>query len=418
MHPRPIGLVGALVLIMTLPAAANGDAVYAWGNDGYGQLGDGSTGIRLSPVLVPSLSGDVSVVAAGADFGFAVRGGAAYAWGHDQFGQLGDGRIEVAPVPSPVPISNLADGVTAVTGGNYHAVAILNGAVYSWGFNGYGQLGTGSTSDSVVPLPVLPLSSGVTAVAAGEGGGNGTYYSMALRNGAVYSWGYNGFGQLGDGTTIDRHAPVPVPQMGDRVTVIAAGGYQALAVRNGAVYAWGYNGYGQLGDGTTADRDSPAPVMALTSGVTAVASGAYHCLAVRDGQVWAWGQNQYGQIGDGTTADRHVPIPVAGLSSITAVAAGLYSSYALADDGSLWVWGLNDYGQLGLGDMDPRTTPTHLLPPSGYRFTGIAAEEDAALATVAQVPEPAAGILLCVVFVATGGRANCRRLPCTCESLV
>ena len=112
--------------------------------------------------------------------------------------------------------------------------------------------------------------------------------------------------------------------------------------------------------------------------------------------VEAWGYNYYGQLGDGTTTNRLTPVPVSGLSGITSIAAGNLSSYALSADGSLWVWRDNEYGELGLGDTVNRLSPEHLLPPTGYRFTSIAAgpNADHALATLAPIPEPSTLALL------------------------
>ena len=128
--------------------------------------------------------------------------------------------------------------------------------------------------------------------------------------GTVWSWGWNAMGQLGDGTTADRHAPVQVPDLAG-VVAVSAGAYHTLALRrDGTVWAWGYNAVGQLGDGTTVDRRRPVRVGNLT-GVVAVAAGGLHSLALRgDGTVWAWGFNGFGQLGDRTTATRLTPVNV------------------------------------------------------------------------------------------------------------
>ena len=164
-------------------------------------------------------------------------------------------------------------------------------------------------------------------------------------------------------------------------------------MKNGAAYAWGYNNYGQLGDGTTTERNAPVVASGLTSGVTAIAAGEAHCLAVKNGGVYAWGYNNFGQLGDGTTLNELTPerIDAADLTNIISVAAGCYSSYALSSDGSLWAWGVNELGELGLGNTNTEyLTPQHLLPPTGYIFTSIAANAagDTVLATLA-APEPA-----------------------------
>src|SRR5262249_54323255 len=125
----------------------------------------------------------------------------------------------------------------------------------------------------------------------------------------------------------------------------------------GTVWTWGWNSAGQLGDGTTTDRHAPVQVPGV-SGVGGVSAGAYHTLALRgDGTVWAWGYNAVGEVGDGTTVTRSRPVQVPGLTGMVAVSAGGLHSLALRGDGTVWAWGDNDFGQLGDG-----TVSTHLSP--------------------------------------------------------
>ena len=147
-------------------------------------------------------------------------------------------------------------------------------------------------------LKVPPVSSGESHAVA------------LLADGTVKAWGYNGFGQLGDGTTTDRNSPVEVQGLSKRVTAIVAGGFHTLALlADGTVKAWGNNGNGQLGDGTTTDRNSPVDVQGLPKRVTAIVAGSFHTLALlANGTVKAWGNNGFGQLGDGTTTDRNSPV--------------------------------------------------------------------------------------------------------------
>jgi alpha-tubulin suppressor-like RCC1 family protein len=185
------------------------------------------------------------------------------------------------------------------------------------------------------------------------------------------------------------------------VTAIAAGADHNLAIRAGALFAWGFNTFGQLGDGTNITRNISVPVSVLTSGVTAIAGGNRHSLAVQNGNVFAWGNNAKGQLGDGTATNRNIPTQVPGLSNIVAVAASSFSSFALASDGSLWVWGDNAFGELGLGNNTSFNTPQHLFAPSGYLFTSIDAEAivdlgDHIVVTLTVVPEPTSLALMLV----------------------
>jgi alpha-tubulin suppressor-like RCC1 family protein len=207
-----------------------------------------------------------------------------------------------------------------VAAGALHSLAVRNdGTVWAWGWNVTGQLGDGTTVDRHSPVQVSGLT-GATSVAAG------VYHTLALRSdGTVRAWGWNGAGQLGDGTTTDRHSPVAVAGI-TQIAGIAAGYYHSVALtRSGAVGAWGWNGAGQLGDGTTVDRRYAVHVIGLSGGVRRVAAGAYHSLAITTGgTVTGWGWNYYGQLGNGSTVQRNASTPAAGPVTAVDVAGGAY----------------------------------------------------------------------------------------------
>jgi len=212
----------------------------------------------------------------------------------------------------------------------------------SWGNNGHGQLGLSRPVSHSGLSPNVQFSQPtVASLAAG-----GMHTLIAEAGGAVRAWGWNQFGQLGDGTTTDTDTPVLVPRL-TGVTAVAAGLYHSLALRSdGTVWAWGWNGAGLLGDGTASDRRSPVRVSGLTD-VVAISAGALHGLAVRsDGTVWAWGWNAYGQLGDGTTADRHSPTRVPGMVGAATAAAGAGHCLVANRNGTVSAFGYNAYGQL------------------------------------------------------------------------
>lgn len=375
---------------------ARADAVYAWGYNGRGYLGTGMPQRNIyAPTPVLGLSSGVSAVVASNVHSLAVRNGGVYAWGENDAGQLGNGGTISSTIPVAVPA--LTCGVSAVAAGEFHSVAIHDGAVYTWGTGAYGQLGTGVSSYTPrSPAIVSALPSGVTAVAAGLA------HNVAIKSGAVYTWGSNGSGELGIGTygPNPKNVPVPVGNLSDSVSAIAAGYGYSFAIKNAELYAWGYNGYGQLGTGNTTDSTVPVQIAGL-AGVTAVAAGTGHTLALRDGDVYAWGDNDFGQLGVGNFTNSSTPLPVE-LHDITAIAASRDSSFALSSDGSLWVWGANLYGELGLGtDKWAFVQPQQLLPPAGYKFTSVSGGCFGihTVATVAVIPEP----LMITIWVLPAG---------------
>jgi len=307
------------------------------------------------------VSGVTGVVTAAGGWGHSLAvesDGSVWAWGGNLSGQIGDATTNDRPTPVRVGGSTLA-GVTAIATGSCDSLALKksDGSVWSWGCNDQGQLGDGTTLDRHIPIQVPGLS-GIAAIAAGG------WHSLALgRDGRVWAWGSNSNGQPGDGTATGHPAPAPVGGL-TGVVAVSGGGTHSLALKSdGSVWAWGSNSNGQLGDGTTAHSPAPVRVGGLTD-VVVVAAGAHHSLALkRDGSVWAWGSNSYGELGDGTTTDRLTPVKVSGLSGVVSIAAGAQHSYALERDGSVWAWGQNDYGEIGDGTWGTqRLSP---VPASG-----------------------------------------------------
>ncbi|HEY5974547.1 MAG TPA: chitobiase/beta-hexosaminidase C-terminal domain-containing protein, partial [Geobacteraceae bacterium] len=335
--------------------------VWAWGDSSSGQLGNGGTAQRNSPVQTSGLA-SVSAVAAGSFHTLALQNdGTIRAWGYNGNGRLGDGTV--AAKTTPVQVIGITNATAIAAGGNYlstpsgHSLALLaDGTVMAWGSNNVGQLGNGLTADSLVPVTVPGLNS-VVAIAAGAD------HSMALKNdGTVWAWGAEENGRLGNNVTTGtaRRTPVQVtidatntPLTG--VIAIACGGTHSLALRrDGTVWAWGANGSGQLGTGLTGQSAFATQVLTpgggALNGIAAIAAGGWHSLALDgSGSVLAWGDNYDGQVGDNYASSKELlPVPVLNLSGVTALAAGERHSLALMADGTLWSWGNNAKGQLGV----------------------------------------------------------------------
>lgn len=359
-------------------ALSDAGGVECWGNNWVGQVGDGTTITRTVPVDVAGLGSGVKALAAGGAHTCALTGaGGVECWGNNWFGQMGDGTNITRTVPADV--IGLS-GVKAIAAGDAHTCALTDaGGVKCWGRNDVGQLGDGTSESHLVPVDVCAGSdagctatlSGIVAIAAGWG------HTCALdTGGAVKCWGYNWSSQLGDGTTTNRSSPTDVIGLVGGVKALAAGGEHTCTLTDGGrVYCWGANNARQIGVTWKSTRTLPADVTALTSGVAALAAGAGQtCALTGSGGLKCWGVNTWGQVGDGTTTYRGAPVDVTGLSSgVAAVSAGTFHTCAVTQGGGMKCWGGNDSCQVGDGTQGTnRKTPVDVAGlTSGV--TGIAA---------------------------------------------
>ncbi len=282
-----------------------------WGYNAYGQLGDGTSTDRISPVAVAGIAGAIALTAGVHHTCALLADGTARCWGYNGYGQLGDGTTASRALPAPV--GGLA-GVTAVAAGGLHTCAVLaDGMARCWGNNAVGQLGDGTTTNRSAPVTVPGLV-GVAAIATGG------YHTCALiADGTVRCWGNDGEGQLGDGTSTStpRTAPVTVSGLVGATGITAGSHHTCALLVAGTARCWGYNAYGQLGDGSTTMRTSPAAVVGVATG-TAIEAGEYQsCALTAAGTAHCWGFNSAGQLGDGTTSwTRLTPVGVAGIGAM------------------------------------------------------------------------------------------------------
>ena len=362
--------------------------VLAWGGNSGGQIGDGSTTTRFSPVQVQGLS-NIVAVAGGGRHSLALRNdGTVWGWGWNELGAVGDGTFSNRLTPVQVRELN---NIISIEAGDFNSVALCeDGTVWAWGRNIFGELGDGTTNNRNIPVQVPNLSN---IIAVDVGGA----HTVALRDdGTVWAWGNNEWGQLGDGTNTSRTVPVQVRDL-NQVIAISAGSIYSMALRSdGTVWTWGDNEWGQLGydtpltdagnwftltpdtnldwlAGIRVERNTPGQVPNLNN-VVEISAGCNHALARRnDGTIWAWGLNYNGQVGDGTRAYyRLSPIQVQNLSNAVTMTADCHHSVAIRNDGTVWAWGRSEDGQVGDGSLMPyRTAPVQTQGLGGTGFLNL-----------------------------------------------
>ncbi len=334
---------------------------WCWGSNGYGELGSGTAGAHSADpvaVLAPDGRGaltKISDLRAGRDATCAVSTAVALCWGANDRGALGDGSVKRRSLPVIVVGGLMAQPTSMVEpAGSSGVTCAVNAArAYCWGDGGQGGLGSGRPSFARSVQPVTGVDGPVTALGVGESS------SCALAAGTVRCWGWNMYGQLGTGTYAPRATAAPVSGLPGPVSRLAQGDSHVCAIAGGAAYCWGAGSEGQLGVGPAPDgRQLPVRVGGALVGhrVTAIAAGNVHTCAVADATLYCWGWGADGQLGRGSTGSASVPTRVPLPGPVTAVVAGANSTCAIAASRA-YCWGAGSEGQLGRGSRTRSLTP-------------------------------------------------------------
>lgn len=337
---------------------AAGPYIYVAGHGFYGQLGQGDTLSRSSPVVVGSSATWAEVSAHGSQT-LAIRGdGTLWGWGIQDF--FGMGSLGVLGVgngnnySSPVQVGTLTSWSQVATG-YYHTLGLqTNGTLWAWGRSSdptdgtpTGALGLGDYLTRLSPVQVGTLNAW-SEIACGE------YYSLAIRSGTLWNWGYI---HTGNGPV---SSPVQIGTLSSWQKVASFYGSSYAIRTDGTLWAWGSNTMGALGLGDEIPRSSPTQVGSLNTWAR-VSCGNFYALAIKnDGTLWCWGNNASGQLGLVPAISVSSPVQVGSLTSWSRVSNGISHSIALQTDGTLWAWGANLQGQLCLGTTTARSSPVRV----------------------------------------------------------
>ncbi|CAN6854693.1 unnamed protein product [Brassica oleracea] len=343
-------------------ALLTGDVVCSWGRGEDGQLGHGDAEDRPSPTQLSALDDHQIVsVTCGADHTVAYSQSRmeVYSWGWGDFGRLGHGNS--SDLFTPLPIKALQGvRIKQIACGDSHCLAVtMEGEVQSWGRNQNGQLGLGDTEDSLVPRKIQAFEGiRIKMVAAGA-----EHTAAVTEDGDLYGWGWGRYGNLGLGDRNDRLVPERVTSTGaEKMSMVACGWRHTISVTySGALYTYGWSKYGQLGHGDLEDHLVPHKLEALGNSVICQISGGWrHTVALTsDGKLYGWGWNKFGQVGVGDNIDQCSPVQVrfSDDQALVQVSCGWRHTLAVTERNNVFAWGRGTNGQLGIGESIDRNSP-------------------------------------------------------------
>ena len=363
------GLLKVATFFAPTPAAKS---LWMWGPNSFGQLGDNTTTNRSSPVQTITFGTDWKQIdCAVGYYTTAIKNdGTLWAWGYNGFGQLGDNTTTQRQ--SPVQTIALGTNWKQVSGGYLYTAAVKNdGTLWCWGRNESGQLGDNSNTSTSSPIQTIAGSTNWKQVSCG-----GSNTAAIKTDGTLWCWGVNNIGQLGDNTTISKSSPVQTIALGTNWKQVSCGSDHTAAVKtDGTLWVWGGNyPNGSLGDNTIINKSSPVQAITFGSNWDQVSCSFTLTAAVKtDGTLWCWGSNMFGSLGDNTTTNRSSPVQtVAYGTDWKQVDCGNGQVASIKTDGTLWTWGYNSNGELGDNTTIHRSSPVQTIA-DGITWTDVSA---------------------------------------------
>ncbi|KFZ26634.1 MAG: Regulator of chromosome condensation (RCC1) repeat protein [Candidatus Izimaplasma bacterium HR2] len=372
--------------------------IFIWGRNFYGQVGDDSTTNRYTPIELNNgfypvyilqnplfINDEIISYSLGANHTLVLTNDErVLIWGQNDYGQLGDGTTTDSANPIDITsrfnLGSEEDVLEVYLGGNYSILITTEGRIFTWGINAQGQLGDGTTTNSNIPIEITSnfyLNPDETFVSISAGG---NHSSVITSEGRVFMWGYNTFGQLGDGTDTQRNLPVDITDnfnlIGEEIieNISLGGSHSSAVTSDNRVFIWGYNGDGQLGIGVTDMDDHPIPIditdifnLNETEVISDIFLGGYHSSVITsEGRILIWGDNEYHQLADENSFDRNFPIDITTRlllnegEVISTISLGNIHSSAVTTDDRIFTWGGNWDGMLGDGTTTTREVPTDI----------------------------------------------------------
>jgi len=341
-------------------------SLWGWGTNTSGQLADGTTTNRSTPVQTVSLSTNWKDMSGSGYGGMGIKtDGTLWTWGYNASGQLGDGTTTNRS--SPVQVA----GTTwkKVSGGLRQTVGAIktDGTLWTWGSSTNGELGDGTTTDKSSPVQI--------AGTTWKDVSSGQYNISGLKtDGTLWIWGHNSYGQIGDNTYTYRSSPIQLSGTTWKQAALSGMQHSVSIKTDGTIWVWGYQRWGNLANTTVFDEFKLTPSQIAGDTWKMVTCGMYHTVAIKtDGTLWTWGRNQYGQLGDNNSEnDTGKYTPAQTVTSGTnwkMVSAGRSHTVAVKTDGTLWTWGYNSNGILGDNTETNKSSPIQIVGNNWKKVT-------------------------------------------------
>jgi alpha-tubulin suppressor-like RCC1 family protein len=356
--------------------------IKCWGDNTFGQLGDGTQFIPFGPVTVLGLSNAAEVSAGGRHTCALLNDGTVRCWGVNDFAQMGNGSILTPPFVFPTQVTGITTAISVSAGENHTCAVLSDGTIACWGDNSSGQLGDGTRNPTLFPVMVSGITGATPATTATDVSAGGSHTCALLADGSVFCWGDNTFGQLGNGSSFTDHPPSPgfsdIPIQANltgatAISLAAGADHTCAVITGGTVRCWGDDTFGQIGQPYTSIGPGlplltfstfplPVPNLSIATGVT---GGLDHsCATILGGGVQCWGDGSFGQLGFGGFFTPFNPILVAvpifnvlNLSTADQVDAGANHTCAHLSNDVIECWGENNVGQLGSGNFTTSNRP-------------------------------------------------------------